>query len=225
MEGILRQVSEFELASYKKNPEKFYADLTGSFDLQSFEQINTSFLETQESALGKKIRQRALSGVEPLPEDVAELQKQMQVVMSRHPEARARMESHLPGIHKDGSELCLHKSWHCLHFLLTGKGWEPADPPLGNAIMGGTELPDRQRVMGYGPARYLTPLQVREVASALASFPVEERAEAFDPEFAHKQKVYVPHHEKAELLYYFGLLRDFYLDASGKNNAILLWVV
>jgi hypothetical protein len=149
----------------------------------------------------------------------------MQAAMSQHPKAQAQIEAKLPGIHRDGSELCLHKSWYCLHFLLTGKSWDPAEPSLGNAISGGSELPDRQGIMGYGPARYLTPLQVREVASALASFPVEERVEAFDPEFAHKQKVYVPHHEKEELLYYYGLLRDFYLDASRKNNAVLLWVV
>jgi hypothetical protein len=224
MEGKLRQVSEFELASYKKNPQKLYADLVGSYDLGSFEKLNERFLKIQESPLGQKIRQRALSGLAPLPEDVAEIQKQMDAAMSQHPKAKEQMEAALPGIHKDGSELCLHKSWHCLHFLLTGKSWDPADPPLGNAIAGGTEIPDRQGAMGYGPARYLTPIQVREVASALASFPAEERAEAFDPKLAEKQKVYVPHHGKEELLYYFGLLRDFYLDASRKSNSMLLWV-
>jgi Domain of unknown function (DUF1877) len=148
----------------------------------------------------------------------------MHAAMSQNPKAQAQMESHLPGIHKDGAELCLHKSWHCLHFLLTGKSWDPADPPLGNAIGGGAELPDRRGMMGYGPAKFLTPSQVREVAGALEGFPVEEKAEAFDPEVADKLKVYVPHHEKEELLYYFGLLRDFYLDASRKGNAVLFWV-
>src|SRR5579863_4938391 len=144
MEGMLRQVSEFELASYKRNPEKFYADFLGSYDLESFGELDAKFSEIQQSTLGQKIRQRALSGLEPLPEDVAEFQKQMQAAMNQHPKAQAQMEAHLPGLHKDGSELCPHKSWHCLHFLLTGKSWDPADPPLGNAIGGGAELPDQR---------------------------------------------------------------------------------
>lgn len=227
MEGKLRQVSEFELASYKKNPEKFYSNLFGNHDLRSIKslgELNARLFEVQKSPLGQKIRERALSGLQPLPEDVAEMQRQMQAVMSQHPVAQAQIEAQLPGLHKGGAELSLHKSWHCLHFLLTGKSWEPADPPLGNAIMGGAELPDRQQAMGYGPARYLTPAQVAEVASALATFPVEEKAKAFDPEFAEKQKVYSPHHDEEELVHYFGLLRDFYQGASSKANAVLLWV-
>lgn len=35
MEGMLKQVSEFELASYRKSPEEFYSGLMGSYDLES----------------------------------------------------------------------------------------------------------------------------------------------------------------------------------------------
>lgn len=224
MEGKLRQVSEFELAIYKKNPEKLYASLVKRYDLESLGVLNAKLREVQESPLGQKIRQRALSGLQPLPEDVAEMQRQMQHLMNRNPGAQAAIESKHVGISEDGAELSLHKSWHCLHFLLTGKSWDPADPPLGNAIGGGAELPDRQGVMGYGPARYLTSSQVGEVASALASFPLEAKAEAFDPQFADEQKVYVPNHDKEELFYYFNLLRDFYQDAASKGSAMILWV-
>jgi hypothetical protein len=224
MEGKLRQISEFELASYRKNPEKFYAGLLHGYDIESMGQLNAKLRAVQESLLGQKIRERALSGMQPLPEHVAEMQRQMQALMSQNPAAQAAMESHHLGLSKDGTQLSLYKSWHCLHFLLTGKSWEPAEPPLGNAITGDAELPDRQRIMGYGPARYLTPIQVREVASALASYPAEEKAEAFDPEFADKQEVYLPQHDKEELLYYFGLLRDFYQDAAHRGHAMLLWV-
>ena len=51
---------------------------------------------------------------------------------------------------------------------------------FGKAIMGGKEIPDRQGVMGYGPIRYLTPEEVRQVAEALAEFPIAARASAFD---------------------------------------------
>ena len=224
MEGKLRQVSEFELAAYRKDPGKFYANLMKSYDLPSLASLQEKMRAVQESPLGQRIRQRALSGLPPLPEDIAEMQKQMQSLMSQNPAAQAAIAAQHIGMSEDGKQLSLHKSWHCLHFVLTGKSWDAAAPPLGNAIMGGSELPDRGRVMGYGPARYLTPKQVSEVAAALASFPAEERATAFNPEVADEQKVYVPNHEKEELLYFFGLLRDFYQDAAGKGNAVVLWV-
>lgn len=224
MEGMLRQVSEFELASYKKSPEEFYSDLIGDYDFESLGDLNAKLLEIQESPLGQKIRQRALSGLQPLAEDVTELQRQMETALTNNPRAQAQMQSHFPGPSKDGKQLCLHKSWHCLHHIFTGKSWDRAEPPLGDAIMGGTELPDRRRVMGYGPARYLSATQVRAVADALAEFPVEEKVAAFDPETAEKERVYVPGHEKEELLQYFSWLRDFYRDAAEKRSAVLLWV-
>jgi hypothetical protein len=185
--------------------------------------LNAKLREVMESPLSQKIRQRALSGLQPLPEDVAEMQRQMQALMSNNPRAAAQIESHI-GLSKDGLQLSLHKSWHCLHFVLTGKSWEPAEPALGDAIMGGAEIPDRQQVMGYGPARCLTPSQVDGVASALASYPIEERTKAFDSQLAKEQKVYVPNHESDELIYYFNLLRDFYHDAATKRNGMILWV-
>jgi hypothetical protein len=33
---------------------------------------------------------------------------------------------------------------------------------------------------------------------------------------------FVPNHDKEELLYYFGLLRDFYQDAANHGNAVVL---
>jgi hypothetical protein len=232
MEGKLRQVSEFELAAFKKNPAKFYARFIDGYDLESLGKLNAKIREVMESPLSQKIRQRALSGLQPLPEDVAEMQRQMQALLNQNPKAQAVLETQHIGLSKDGAQLPLHKSWHCVHYLLTGKSWDPAEPPLGNAIMGGTELADRQRVMGYGPARYLTPFQVREVADALSNYPIEEKVELFDPKAAEIAKVYPFMHGKEELgkdeqedlIHYFHLLRDFYRDASTKGHAMLLWV-
>jgi hypothetical protein len=223
MEGKLRQVSEFELAKYRKNPSEFYSKLIKSYDLGELSKLTEAMRGIQESPLAKKVRQRALSGLPPEPEDVAEMQRQMQAVMGNHPQAAEQIESHI-GPSEDGLQLSLHKSWHCLHFVLTGASWDAAEPPLGNAIMGGVEIPDRQNAMGYGPARYLTPSQVREVAIELVKFPIQEKAEAFDPEIAEEKKVYVPDHDKEELIYYFDLLRDFYQAAAAKGNGVILWV-
>src|SRR5207302_6195207 len=48
--------------------------------------------------------------------------------------------------------LDIDKSWHLIHFLLTGDTWG-GDYPLVNVVLGGTELSGTDA--GYGPFRYL----------------------------------------------------------------------
>src|SRR5208337_3054685 len=72
--------------------------------------------------------------------------------------------------------LNLEKSWHVLHYLLTGKA-EDAPPPLGNAILGGHGIGGE---LGYGPARFLASDEVREVAAALATISKDDLAARFD---------------------------------------------
>jgi Domain of unknown function (DUF1877) len=232
MEGKLRQVSEFELASYRKTPAKLYADLLAKYQSENFTKFISMTKEFQESPLMKRIQQRAMSGLPPLPEDLDALQKQQEALISENREVMDEVHSDLMGLSKDGLQLSLYKDWHLLHYLLTGKGWETVDTPVGQAIMGGIEIPDVQKVMGYGPARYLSPSIVREVADGLESFPIEQKVESFDPQAAEDAKVYPPMHgikqlekdEKEGLIDYFYLLRDFYRDASAKGHAMLLWV-
>jgi hypothetical protein len=231
MEGKLRQVSEFELASYRKNPARLYSDFMGDHNLLALTEMNKAISAIMESALARRIRERALSEAEPDPEDVAEMQRQMQAAMSRNPRAAEQIES-VMGLSKDGSRLSLYKDWHILHYLLTGKSWEPVSSSVDSAIMGGTEIPDVQGVMGYGPVRYLSTTQVREVAEALSQVPIEQRIESFNPQAAEAAEVYSANFGKDEfgeddkdgLLRYFHLLRDFYRDAAAKGNAMLLWV-
>jgi hypothetical protein len=66
---------------------------------------------------------------------------------------------------QERSILDIDKSWHLIHFLLTGDVWG-GEPPLANVVLGGTELPDTDA--GYGPFRYLTHKQVCETSQALS---------------------------------------------------------
>jgi len=121
-------------------------------------------------------------------------------------------------------ELDLHKSWHCLHFMLTGKAEETGGTPLGDAILGGVEIGGEEADTGYGPPRALKPAQVRAVADALADFPIDQRAQEFDAMAAEKAGIYVAKHDPEELNEYFGKLRSFYDDAARKGNAVILWI-
>jgi len=232
MEGKLRQVSEYELAAYRKNPAKFYSDLIAVKEWPDLTKLNVAIRELQNSPLFHRIRERALSGQPPIQEDLDQYRRQVELVRGENQGTLEEMHSAFMGLSKNGTQLSLYKDWHMVHYVLTGKSWEPVDSPLGMAIMGGTELPDKQRVLGYGPARYLTPSQVRDVAAALGDFPFAERVAAYDHLAAQATKVYPPRNpndplaedEKQALIDYFKLLKDFYSDASKKGNSMILWV-
>jgi hypothetical protein len=129
------------------------------------------------------------------------------------------------GANESASEdgLNLEKSWHVLHYLLTGKA-ESVPPPLGNAILGGQEI---GKDLGYGPARFLTPQQVREVATALASISRDDLSKRFDLKAMMRAKIY-PVRDKSELELtqeYFEQLARYYANAAKSGNAMLLWIV
>jgi hypothetical protein len=119
--------------------------------------------------------------------------------------------------------LDLEKLWHVLHYLLAGSA--VATPsPLGNSILGGREIGDD---LGYGPARFLDPEQVRGIAAALEKLPWEEAARRFDPDAMLSANVYLAESvglvEALEMV--FGELVSFYSEAASHGNAVLLYIV
>ena len=58
----------------------------------------------------------------------------------------------------------LDKTWHCLHFLLTGTAWD-GEAPLDFIATGGIEIGEED--LGYGPARGFRAKEVAAIASAL----------------------------------------------------------
>ena len=119
------------------------------------------------------------------------------------------------------------KSWHGLHYLLTGTADE-GEGPRSLAIFGGEEFGPE---IGIGPARFLTPAQVREVSLALADFTEAELRANFDPQAMEALRIYptgiwVRDGEEGldYLLQYFGGLAKFYADAASRGDAVLQWI-
>ncbi len=79
------------------------------------------------------------------------------------------------------------KAWHAIHYLLNGAAWE-GEPPRFNAVLGGEPIGDDD--LGYGPVRFLTGDEVREVADALEDVPVFVLMERFDPEALDEAEIY-----------------------------------
>jgi hypothetical protein len=123
----------------------------------------------------------------------------------------------------DGRHIDLDKSWHAIHYLLTGDPWG-GEPPLFNAVLGGTPIGDDN---GYGPARYLTAEQVRQVAVALTAISPENlRSRASLKEMAGADIYSVaPEEGESEWEYItdnYRNLVDFFRNAAAAGDAMLL---
>jgi hypothetical protein len=122
--------------------------------------------------------------------------------------------------------LNIDKSWHGIHFLLTGSAWG-GKPPLFNAVLGGREFgPD----LGYGPARYLTPDQVKEVAVALEAITKETLRARFDPRAMTEANIYSWHEDKGEegleyFLEYYLEVRAYFSAGASQNHGMILCIM
>ncbi len=81
----------------------------------------------------------------------------------------------------------LDKSWHGIHYLLTGSADE-GGAPLDFLVAGGTEVGDED--VGYGPARVFTSAQTRAIAAALAAVTDDELRARFAPEAMMRAEIY-----------------------------------
>ena len=122
--------------------------------------------------------------------------------------------------------LDIDKAWHGIHFLLTGCEWEGPEP-WSLVVLGGTPIgPD----IGYGPARYLLPSQVREVARALADLPRDELAKRFEPASMDEAGIYPQIWERDAddgleyLLSYYDNVVAYYQRTSAQDDAMLLYL-
>ncbi|GAB2769679.1 YfbM family protein [Terrabacter koreensis] len=134
------------------------------------------------------------------------------------------------GSDRPGSEpiwLDLDKSWHGIHFLLTGTDWTAGDSgAAGGAILGGRPVGEDN---GYGPARLLEPEAVGEVAAALGRVSDADLRARFDAGEMQRLDIYPqvwdePGVLDAYLMPNVARLRDFYTHAAARGEAVLISV-
>jgi hypothetical protein len=82
-----------------------------------------------------------------------------------------------PGEGDLGPDGDLEKSWHGIHYLLTGTAWE-GDPPFNFLLAGGRELDIE---IGMAPPRAHSAAEVRDIAAALARVEDAELRRRFAP--------------------------------------------
>jgi len=81
----------------------------------------------------------------------------------------------------------LDKSWHGIHYLLTGTADE-SGTPLEFLVAGGTSVGDED--VGYGPPRVFTSAETRAIAAALAAVTDEDLRSKFAPEAMMRAEIY-----------------------------------
>ena len=133
-------------------------------------------------------------------------------------------------LYSSGSAEDMHleidKSWHAIHFLLTGSVWEGA-LPLRNAVLGGVPLGEQD--VGYGPARYLTPAEAQAVAEALKAIPAKDLMARYDADALVDAEIYPQIWDEGEqareyIQYYYEQLVTFFAQAAAAGDAVLLYI-
>ena len=121
----------------------------------------------------------------------------------------------------------IDKSWHGIHYLLTGQA-EGGEGAVALAVFGGEEFGPE---VGYGPARFLLPEQVVQIAGALSKIEASELAKRFNPKDMTAKDIYLtPMWERDGnealdyALEYYQQLPLFYRDAASRGDAVIQWL-
>ncbi len=116
------------------------------------------------------------------------------------------------------------KAWQIIHFLLTGEQYE-GEFPLSAVMLGGKELGEED--VGYGPARYLTPDEVRAVATAIAAISEDELWSRFNAKAVLKAQIYPSvwgDGDREYVVNNYAEVRRFYADAAKAGHAVLAFI-
>jgi hypothetical protein len=121
-----------------------------------------------------------------------------------------------------GRLVYLDKSWHAIHFLLTGTAWD-AETPAGQAILGGVPIGGDS---GYGPVRLLERDDVRAIAAALGALDASTLRDRYRPERLNEVDIYPGIWDEDDvfdtyLLPHFSQLAAFYATAAAEGSAVL----
>jgi hypothetical protein len=134
-------------------------------------------------------------------------------------------------IEKTENLLDLDKSWDGILYLLTGHGLntiEEAEGPFANVLFSG-QIIDEDQDMGYGPAQYLTPEQVKDINGPLSAITPDDLRKKYNAEAMNENGVYPQgwENEKEEedyLIGYFEELKEFYATAADNGEAIISYI-
>jgi hypothetical protein len=121
----------------------------------------------------------------------------------------------------------LDKSWHGIHYLLTGTADE-GGAPLDFLVAGGVDVGDED--VGYGPPRAFTSEETRAIAAALAAISDDELRSRFAPEAMMKAEIYPEIWDRdpkdddtlGYLMEYVAILRAAIASVTSRGHGLLV---
>lgn len=234
MRASIEQISPQRLSEFLANPRLAYEHMRGAISQSLTETLRRAIPEPDE-ALRKSLAaidaaQRSTEDKarmrEVLLKNFANLQERLKADASNAQFAQDQKAEAQPA--EEIKVFPLEKDWHVLHYVLNGTT-EGGKGPLADAVLGGKEIPDADQVMGYGPMRYLSPLEVEAVAEALAAVDSKQLLARLDPEDAESKHIYLSDtlddpDEWSYLPEFFEQFRAFYAEAAKNGKAMLLYI-
>lgn len=137
------------------------------------------------------------------------------------------LEQYIFDREKADNVLDIDKAWHGIHWLLNLDPWE-GEGARFNVVLGGTELGEDY---GYGPARYLSAQEVKEVADELDLIEHDELIGNFDSAKMAENEIYPsvwgeePDEDALQyLMDHYKYLVSFFREAANMDQAMLLWI-
>jgi hypothetical protein len=127
------------------------------------------------------------------------------------------------------NDLCLNdvdKAWDAIIFLFTGQNIQNADHQLVQVLFSG-QIIDKEQDLGYGPAHYLTPEQVKDLNAIISTITTEELQQKYDPKKMTEIDVYPSIWDDDAFDYvnsHFKRLQQIYSDADKNNQAIITFL-
>ncbi|BDA70001.1 hypothetical protein CAL7716_041670 [Calothrix sp. PCC 7716] len=129
------------------------------------------------------------------------------------------------------SELYIDKSWHLIHFLLTGSAWN-GNETLRNLTIGGEKLCEPKFTPVGDSVRYLLPNQVLATYELVKNITSDELWSRFNAKAATDAYIYPigfwsessEEFIKEYVLDYFEKLKHFFKTGAEENQAILIWL-
>lgn len=129
--------------------------------------------------------------------------------------------------------LDLDKSWEAIHYLVNGKSvaeteMEESEPTVLGRVLFNEQLVDEAQDLGYGPAFYLTAIQVSETNSELQKIELSEFDSKYNNSEMNQKGIYPEIWDESEskdfLFDSFNDLRRFYKEAADRNEAIVTFI-
>lgn len=125
--------------------------------------------------------------------------------------------------------ISIDKTWHAIHYILTGCVWDiPDDNISGQLVLGGEPVNDED--MGYGPARLIPAETVKSLNDALAVWDESRFRENFHIQDMTDNEIYpvMAGEDEADFFEYvweyFDELKKFVKEAAEKEESIITFL-